>query len=280
MRRSWCCLFAACSLFSLTGMVAANDSGPGPINGATSQQYNVIVIRASGFEQGTFTFTGSGETSPDTETDGNEIDDGTPVNPDTGAGNDPAADTTNPTATGDFGNVGTGGTTNGGTTTGGTTTGGTTTGGTTGATSDPPSYWTRARVNGQVASQTNDTSSSNYWTRARANGQGVSADAGGNVDDGETSAIARGTITVSLEDQSTTGNWYSVDLGGFSLWYATANSAGSASGNMTFAGYATPEIIVGRMANSSGGMLEAMFNGSFFVGQAAGGMEAEDTDSE
>jgi hypothetical protein len=272
MRRSWCCLFAACSLFLLTGIVAANDSGPGPTNGAASKQYNVIILRASGFEQGTFSFQGSTDTSTGTNTDGNEIDEGTPTNPDTGAGNDPDANTTNPTATGDFGPISsTGGMNNTtGTTTTGTTTTGTTTGTPTATTTSPPaSYWTRARVNGQVDSQTSDSSSPNYWTRARANGEVVAGDTSGNGGGGgEESAVASGTMTSDFGEQSSTGNWYSLDLGGFSLWYASTSSAGSSTGSVNIVGYATPEIIVGRTSSGTGGFIETMFNGSFFVGQA------------
>lgn len=282
MRLSWCCGIVASSLILFTGLVQGNDSGPGPTTGAASKQYNVIVIRASGYEQGTFTFSGSNAAPSNIDTDGSQIDDQTPLNPVTGAANDPAFDTTGPGTTVNYGDVApingntgtattgttTGGTT--GTTTGGTTTMGGTTTGTTATTSDPPSYWTRARVNGQVSAQTSDASSSNYWTRARANGQVVAGDTGGDVGGGDNSesAVASGSFSINLGEQSTSGNWYSVDLGGFSLWYGSASSAGSSTETTTFAGYATSEIIVGRTSTGTGGMMEALFNGSFFVGKA------------
>lgn len=278
MRRSCCCIAIACSLFLFTGIGSANDSGPGPTDGAASKQYNVIVLRATGYEQGMFTFLDSAESSSGSVPDDDGVNEGTPIDMDTGAGNDLDADTTNPTATGDFGPVGSENVSETSTNNTNTNTTGTTTGtGTTTTTSPPASYWTRARVNGQVATQTNDSSSPDYWTRARANGQVVAGDTSGNVGTGEESAFATGTFTANLSEQSSTGTWYAVDLGGFSLWYANVGSAGSSTGSVYFAGYATPETIVGRTSSGTGGFLETLFNGSFFVGQATDAGSADET---
>jgi hypothetical protein len=80
-------------------------------------------------------------------------------------------------------------------------------------------------------------------------------------------------FTADIAEESSAGTWYAIDLGSFSLWYA---SAGSAADSETFAGYATPTTIVGRTSPGNGGILEAIFRGSFFVGTATGG----DTDDE
>ncbi|QDU28558.1 hypothetical protein ETAA8_36610 [Anatilimnocola aggregata] len=155
-------------LFLLSSIAAAQDSGPGPTNGLGSKRYDVVMFQAGAIEQGTLTFERSSAAPPPTvPTSENTQSD------ETGAGNDTTGVTANPTATGDNGTVGNPNGAPGnvtGNTSGSTGTSNTSTTGTTAATSDPPSYWTRDRANGQIAAQTNDSTSSNYWTRARVNG--------------------------------------------------------------------------------------------------------------
>ncbi|QDU28557.1 hypothetical protein ETAA8_36600 [Anatilimnocola aggregata] len=69
------------------------------------------------------------------------------------------------------------------------------------------------------------------------------------------------------------GTWYAVDLGSFSLWYGTADTA---DGSIAFAGYATENTIAGRSSSGMGGFLEAVFSGSFFLGQAADSVPSAD----
>ena len=274
-------------LLSFAALATAQDSGPGPSGSATSKQYSLTLVDGNGMQEGTMIFARSTNANGGS---GTGIDQGTGALPGTteGAGNDPT-NTTNPTASGDFGNVGnpsgtmtgtvagnsSGSTTNpsaNGTTTTPTNTSGTTTNpGTTtatGTTSDPPSYWTSARANGKVASRTSDPNSSDYWTSARARGEVAPGDSTGSVSSGgnsSTSIFSSGTFLAELGADGTAGSWYAVDLGGFSLWYAASDSGDSST---TFVGYATPEVIVGRASQSNGGVMEAMFSGSFFYGTA------------
>ena len=70
-------------------------------------------------------------------------------------------------------------------------------------------------------------------------------------------------ITAALTSEQTTGTWYALDFGNFALWFASGDSI---AGTVTFAGYATPEMIAGRTSVGTGGFFEALLSGSFFVG--------------
>ncbi len=130
----------------------------------------------------------------------------------------------------------------------------------------PASYWTTAAANGRATTNTNDSSSPAYWTRARANGRGQGGVSGGfGLGSGAGGGIGSGEFTASFTSEQTTGTWYAIDLGNFALWFATGDST---QGTVTFAGYATPEMIAGRTSVGTGGFFQALLTGSFFVGQA------------
>lgn len=280
---------SGCIRWTLVGLVVslsvahANDSGPGPGSGQTGREYNVLVLRMGRFDQGTMSFSGSTSGSPD---GGSIMTTGNTTTGTTGAGNDQTGVTANPAATGDaspilpgsFGSGNIAGNTSGSTTvnTPGTTTNGVNTGATTGST-EPASYWTTARANGQVSGNTSDPNSSDYWTHARVNGRDQTSASGGFGNGGGgggiASSVATGDFTASFSNSQTSGNWYSIDLGSFALWFATGDSA---QGTVTFAGYATPETIAGRTSVGTGGFFEALFTGAFFVGQATDNPSGDD----
>jgi hypothetical protein len=160
MLRAWSGWIAVCGLVVSGAVAAAQDSGPGPIEGGTSQQYEVTVLKIGSITEGTFTF------------------DVTVEEP---TGEEPA-----PT----------------------------------------------------------------------------------------TSVITTGTFSSTLGTETSTGTWYAIDLGSYSLW--VANAEGTA-GAQLITGYATPETIVGRIVTQSstsgrGRFLRALFNSSIFFGTA---VEAE-----
>jgi hypothetical protein len=76
-----------------------------------------------------------------------------------------------------------------------------------------------------------------------------------------------GEFNADIGDQLTTGTWYALNFGNFSLWFASGQST---AGDTTYAGYATADMIAGRTSVGASGLLEAFFTGSFFVGQASG----------
>jgi hypothetical protein len=264
MRSSWLIGIALSSLVWV-GLVSAQEASLQSNTAPAGIQYDVIVIRVGSLVQGTLAFSAS---TPDSGT-ANPIPSGSTTS--TTSTTTPSSTGTNPVAAGDFGPVGDPNGTTGNTTgntsgsitanTSGTTTTGTTT---TTSTADPPSYWTRARANGEVATQTNDASSSDYWTRARVNGQGAASATSGSF--GVGNLISSGGFIAAFGEETNAGTWYAVDLGSFSLWYATGNSV---DGDVTYAGYATADTIVGRTSIGSSGLLEAFFTGSFFIGQVA-----------
>jgi len=288
-----------------TGGSQTNTGSSQTNTGLAGKQYEVLVIRAGAAEQGTLSFSSStgnqsgtgGTTTGGTNSNGTNS---TGTNS-SGTGTTTGSGTTsgsgaNPVANGDFGTVGnpngapgnvTGNTsgsinttnTTGTTTTGTNTTGtGTTTTGTTttGTTSDPPSYWTRDRVNGRVATRTSNASSSDYWTTARTHGRAAPCDTSGNLSGGFGSGTggsasaqfaSSGEFNADLGDQLTTGTWYAINFGNFSLWFAAGQST---AGETTFAGYASGDMIAGRTSVGASGLLESFFTGSFFIGQATG----------
>jgi hypothetical protein len=77
-----------------------------------------------------------------------------------------------------------------------------------------------------------------------------------------------GTFTAVINDQTSTGTWYALDLGDFAVWYATA----SGTSTRTYAiGYSTPDLIAGRLTTLSTTAtarqrLRALFQTSFFYG--------------
>ncbi|WP_254506532.1 hypothetical protein [Anatilimnocola floriformis] len=273
----------------MAAAAAAQDAGPGPSGDATSKQYDVVVVRAGSLSQGVLVFTRAGDNSG-VPTDGNDIDESLPTT------NDASADGTNPVASGDFGNVGnpngatgnTAGNTSGSVNQNMTTTPATGTTNTTGtatatgeaAAAQPASYWTTARANGQVASQTNDANSADYWTTARARGEGnadvsVGAANGNGSGQAPSSVLTTGGFMADFADETSMGTWYSINLGGFALWYATSESTESP---VSYVGYSTAETIFGYTAAGTGGMMETMFAGSFFMGTATDDVDpASDT---
>lgn len=279
MRRSWCSA-AIGGVVLLSSIALAQDSGPGPAPGATSKEYYVVVVRASGFDQGTLAFQRSEESPP--ASDPNADDDATtgtstPGTTTTGGTANTPTTTTNPTTpitTPTPGSTPTP-TTNPAMTDNTTGTTSTTSGDAAPTKTEAPSYWTRARANGRVATQSNDPSSSDYWTTARANGQVVAGDTSGNGGggSGEEGSVTSGVFTADIAEQSATGTWHAVDLGDFSLWYATADSS---AGSVIYIGYATADTIVGRTSVGTGGFIETLFQGSFFVGQATDSAPTED----
>jgi hypothetical protein len=239
--------------FAWANIAFANDSGPGPAPGQSSREYNVLLLRMGTVDQGSMTFSAPASEPPNDESTGDTTADppATGNTPPLPPGSDNTTGNTPPSMNG-LNNSGTTNTPIQSPNSGST---------------EPASHWTTARANGLVSGNSTDPSSSDYWTRARANGQVQPGDStspgggGGGLGDG----VATGTFTATFTTEQTTGTWYAVDLGNFSLWFASGDSA---EGTITFAGYATPEVIVGRTAVGTGGILEALFNGSFFVGQA------------
>lgn len=285
----------AASLVVVAGVTFANDSGPGPAPGATSKEYNVLVLRAGTVDHGLMTFsasanpgagTGAGTntgTTGGTTTTGSTTGGTTTTDPNTAA--NPAASGNGspllpPTTTvnSSTGQTTTTTTTPNGTTTSGTTNSGATTTGTTTPPAVPDSYWTTARANGRDMPASTDPNSPGYWTRARVNGQAApgdtSAGAGSGGSGGIAGGVGSGTFTATFTNSATSGSWYAIDLGSFSLWFAMGNST---EGMVTFAGYATPQTIMGRTSVGTGGIIESLFTGSFFIGQAADDGSDQDT---
>lgn len=56
MLRAWSGWVAVCGLLVSGAVAAAQDSGPGPIEGGTSQQYKVTVLKLGSITEGTFMF--------------------------------------------------------------------------------------------------------------------------------------------------------------------------------------------------------------------------------
>jgi len=302
MRNLWNLGIVSSSLLWI-GLAAAQDATSPTDNNASlsnnislaGKQYDVLVIRAGMVDQGLITFESS--VANQVAADSNSNSGSNPNS--TSAGNDPNFSGANPVATGNFGTVGnpngatgnTTGNTSGsissnqsGTTTSNTsgtsttnTTGTANTGtSTTATTSDPPNYWTRDRVNGRVATQTNNSSSSDYWTTARTHGKGGAGGTGGVlgsiIGGNGTQVLTSGGFTATFADQMNTGTWYAIELGNFSLWFATTTSV---DGDVGYAGYATSDTIVGRTSVGSSGLMESLLTGSFFIGHAAGTASAD-----
>lgn len=66
MWRAWSGWMAVCSLIVSGAIAAAQDSGPGPVEGSVSQQYEVTVLKFGSVQTGTFDFAVEGE-EPGTE---------------------------------------------------------------------------------------------------------------------------------------------------------------------------------------------------------------------
>jgi hypothetical protein len=95
----------------------------------------------------------------------------------------------------------------------------------------------------------------------------------GEMEEPSTSVITTGTFSATVGEQVSTGTWFAIDLGDFALWTATAEGTTS---RISAFGYATPELIAGRLITTSttattgrGRLLRALFNSSFFFGTAA-----------
>lgn len=89
---------------------------------------------------------------------------------------------------------------------------------------------------------------------------------------GSTAAITTtGTFSSVVGTETSTGTWHAVDLGNFAIWYAQASSAASQS---TAIGYATPDMIAGRLSTTSttastrNRFLRALLQSSYFFGKA------------
>ena len=63
MLRAWSGWIAVCGLLMSSALLKGQDSGPGPTGDATTQQYNVTVLKLGTSQTGTFTF----DVTPPTE---------------------------------------------------------------------------------------------------------------------------------------------------------------------------------------------------------------------
>jgi hypothetical protein len=240
---------------TLNLQASAQDSGPGP-SGAGSRSYDVLVVRFMSAEQGTFTFSAS---SGDTVTGGT-----------TTVGTGIGGSTTEPPTTSTPG-------TNTTTAAPDSTSGAARTGTTTTATSFYQSSGLSSRINRSSGSYGFNTATGTIATNADTQ---TSTNASGSANSlFQQQIFTSGEFTAQLEAEAHLGAWYAIDLGNFSLWFASASDA---DGGLTATGFATPDTISGRLVSTSSnttgsGFFPGFFNSAWFVGTSTGDNVGEGT---